>query len=512
MPSEKVKIEGRDIALTNLDKTLYPASQFTKAKVIDYYAKVSKYLLPHLKDRPITLKRYPDGVDGEFFYEKNAPKFTPDWIQKFAVARHHHAGDIQYILINDLPTLIWVANIASIELHPFLHRAPRISVPTEIVFDFDPGEGTDVLTCARAAILTRDVLANLGLKAFPKVSGSKGLQVYVPLNGDLGYEIIKPLAKTLAELMEEQHPGLIVSKMSKDLRAGKVFIDWSQNTETKTTVSVYSLRAKSGRPYVSVPVTWEELKKAAKAKDPESLFFAPEEVLKRLKKTGDLFAPVEDMKQNLPGELLNVLERSSSSSKPLETYRRKRDFSKTAEPPPLVPRRSAQGSARRFVIQKHAATHLHYDFRLEMQGVLKSWAVPKGPPLLSDEKRLAMPTEDHPLDYLSFEGIIPKGQYGGGTVMVWDIGTYELIEGNYFKGKLKVYLYGKKLKGEWTLAKSHKNSDRPKWFLIKTGAEPVRKNLKEDKSALSGRSMEQIAKNPEREWQSNRAGRSKPAG
>jgi bifunctional non-homologous end joining protein LigD len=509
--SETVKIQGREIALSNLDKLLYPGTNVTKAKVVEYYARVADYLLPHLKDRPVTLKRFPDGVQGEFFYEKNAPKFTPAWVKKFEVPRHRHPGEIQYILINDLPTLIWVANIASLELHPFLHRVPNISVPTEIVFDFDPGEGADILTCARAALLVRDVLAKLGLKAFPKVSGSKGLQVYVPLNGDLGYEIIKPLAKTLAQLMEDQHPDFLVSKMSKSLRAGKVFIDWSQNTESKTTVSVYSLRAKSERPYVSMPVTWEELKKASKEKDPASLFFEPEEALKRLKKKRDIFAPVEDMKQNLPKELLEALRLSSSSTKSLETYRQKRDFTRTSEPQPLIPRRSAQGSTRRFVIQKHAATHLHYDFRLEMHGVLKSWAVPKGPPLSSDVKRLAMPTEDHPIDYLSFEGIIPKGQYGGGTVMVWDIGTYELMEGNYYKGHLKMYLYGKKLKGEWTLVRSHENGDRPKWYLIKTGEEPIRGPVREDQSALTGRTMQQIAKNPKRQWESNRASRSNPS-
>lgn len=511
MPGENVTIDGRQISLTNLDKILYPSSKFTKAKVIEYYARVADYLLPHLKDRPVTLKRYPDGVNEEFFYEKNAPKFTPDWIERFSVRRHHHAGDIQYILINNLPTLIWVANIASIELHPFLHRAPRISVPTEIAFDFDPGEGTNILTCARAALLMRDVLSNLGLNSFPKVSGSKGLQVYIPLNGDLGYEIIKPLTKTMAELMEEQHPELIVSKMSKSLRAGKVFIDWSQNTETKTTVSVYSLRAKSGGPFVSMPMTWAELTKAVRAKDPQRLFFEPERALKLLKKAGDLFATVEEMKQTLPSELLNALEHSSATSKPLELYRQKRNFLKTSEPEPLIPRRSAQGSTRRFVIQKHAATHLHYDFRLEMHGVLKSWAVPKGPPLSADAKRLAMPTEDHPLEYLSFEGTIPTDQYGGGTVMGWDIGTYELIEGNYFKGKLKVYLHGKKLQGEWTLAKSRENGDRPKWFLMKTGQETIHKITSAERSALSGRTMDQIAKNPEQQWQSNRAGRPRTA-
>jgi bifunctional non-homologous end joining protein LigD len=508
MSSEIVKIEGRDITLSNLDKILYPASKFTKAEVIEYYARAADYLLPHLKDRPITLKRFPDGVEGEFFYEKNAPKFTPDWINRFSVPRHHHSGDIQYILINDLPTLIWVANTASIELHPFLHRAPKISVPTEIVFDFDPGQGSDILMCARAACLVREVLANLGLKAFPKVSGSKGLQVYVPLNGDLDYDIIKPLAKTLAQLMEEQHPDFLVSKMSKSLRAEKVLIDWSQNTESKTTVSVYSLRAKSDRPYVSMPITWEELKKASKAKDSESLSFEPEAALKRLKKLGDIFAPVEDMNQNLPADLLEALK-LSSSSRSLDSYWQKRDFSKTAEPPPVIPRRSAQGSTRRFVVQKHVATHLHYDFRLEMHGVLKSWAVPKGPPLSSDVKRLAMPTEDHPIDYLGFEGIIPKGQYGGGTVMVWDIGTYELVEGNYYKGHLKVHLEGKKLKGEWTLVRSHENGDQPKWYLMKSGTEPIRKTFRDNQSALSGRTMEQIAEKPEREWQSNRGSHSK---
>lgn len=499
--SETLKIEGREVAVSNLDKILYPGNGFTKGQVIDYYVHVARYMLPHLKDRPVTLKRYPDGVSAEFFYEKNAPRFTPDWIQRFSVPRHLHEGTIDYTLINDLPTLVWVANLASIELHPFLHRAPNTSVPTEIVFDFDPGEGADVLTCAHVAMLVREVLRDLKLKSFAKVSGSKGLQVYVPLNGDFNYDIVKPFAKTLAELMEERHPDLIVSKMTKTLRGGKVFIDWSQNTESKTTVCVYSLRAKSDRPFVSLPVTWEELESAMRAKDAQRLFFDPDAAFKRLKKSGDLFAPVETLKQNLPPAVLNAFKKSAGS---LETYRQKRDFSKTAEPPPVVPARR-QGSKRRFVIQKHAASHLHYDFRLEMDGVLKSWAVPKGPPLSRETKRLAMPTEDHPLDYLSFEGSIPKGQYGGGTVMVWDIGTYELIEGNFYKGSLKFYLSGKKLKGEWILSRSREDGERPKWYLIKGDSKLVRiSKATENRSALSGRTMEQIAAKPEREWQSNR--------
>jgi bifunctional non-homologous end joining protein LigD len=494
------------LKLSNVDKILYPAARFAKGQVIDYYIRVARYILPHLKNRPVTLKRYPDGVHGEFFYEKNAPAFTPSWVKRVSVARRLRGGTIHYILINDLPTLVWVANMASIELHPFLHRAPKLNVPTEIVFDLDPGEGADILGCARVAMLIRELLSEIKLKSFAKVSGSKGLQVYVPLNRDLTYDVTREFAKTLAELMQERHPDLIVAKMAKELRKGKVFIDWSQNTESKTTVCVYSLRAKSDVPYVSLPVTWEELDKATRAKDARSLYFGPEEALKRLEKTGDLFAPVETLKQKLPVGVLTALKQQSP--KPLERYREKRNFSETPEPAPAVPKRSRQGSARRFVIQKHAASHLHYDFRLEMEGVLKSWAVPKGPPLEPNVKRLAMPVEDHPIGYLDFEGIIPKGQYGGGTVMVWDIGTYNLIEGNVHKGFLKFYLSGKKLKGEWVLTRGRDDDGgRPKWFLIKPGPKVQRlSKARADRSAVSGRTMEQIAEHPRREWQSNVSG------
>jgi bifunctional non-homologous end joining protein LigD len=499
---ETVKVGKHRLRLSNIDKILYPAAGFTKGQLIDYYVRVAPYILPHLKNRPITLKRYPDGVRGEFFYEKNAPAFTPSWVKRFSVVRHLRGGTIHYILVNDLPTLVWVANIASIELHPFLHRAPNITAPTEIVFDLDPGEGADILACAKVAMLVRDVLGQLRLKCFVKVSGSKGLQLYVPLNSGPTYALAKEFAKTLAELMQEGHPELIVAKMSKELRKGKVFIDWSQNSETKTTVCVYSLRAKSDVPYVSLPVAWEELETAMRENDARSLFFGPEEALKRLEQTSDMFAEVETLKQRLPAEVLAAEQRSSKS---LEQYRAKRNFSKTAEPPPVLPERSAQGSTRRFVVQKHAASHLHYDFRLEMEGVLKSWAVPKGPPLEPDVRRLAMPVEDHPIAYLDFEGIIPKGQYGAGTVMVWDIGAYNLAEGNIHKGFLKFYLSGKKLKGEWLLTRGRDDEGgRAKWFLIKTGPSVQRlSKAKADRSAITGRTMEEIAQPPEREWQSN---------
>jgi len=470
--TQSVEIEGHKIAVSNLDKVLYPATRFTKGQVIDYYVRASKYLLPHLKDRPVTLKRFPDGVRGEFFYEKNAPSYTPEWIERFAVPSKTRGSDIHYILINNLPTLVWLANTANLEIHPFLHRVPRIERPTAVVFDLDPGEGSDVLTCARAALNVREILEGVGLKSFAKVSGSKGIQMYVPLNTETDYDITGPFAKAVAELMEQRYPDLIVSRMAKNLRNSKVFIDWSQNSDHKTTVSVYSLRAKSDRPFVSLPVTWDELRAALKRGDPRKLYWEPEPALARVEKEGDLFRPVLQLKQHLPAGIIDAIRPKTAiatrdrSKRPapepagsMEAYRQKRDFSKTPEPTPdgnsKIPERSRQGSRRRFVVQKHAATHLHYDFRLEMQDVLKSWAVPKGPPFSAGEKRLAMATEDHPLEYLSFEGIIPKGQYGGGTVMVWDIGTYELIEGNYYKGILRFYLNGSKLKGEWMLNRSH---------------------------------------------------------
>ncbi len=490
---------ARSVAISNPDKVLYPGNGFTKARVIEYYQKVSPWLVPHLKNRPVTLKRYPDGVSGQFFYEKNAPKFTPDWVKTFEVDRESEPGKIRYILINDRATLEWCANLASLELHPFLHRAPKLDRPTSVVFDLDPGEGADVLACAAVALQIRDLLAGAGIECFPKVSGSKGIQLHVPLNTPTSYEITSPFAHTLARLLEEQQPGRVISKMAKKDRQGKVFIDWSQNSRHKTTVSVYSLRAKHDVPYVSMPVAWDELENALRAGKPDRLFFSPEAALKRLEKSGDLYKPVIEKKQKLPAELVREIQRSQGAGV-LAEYRRKRDFAITAEPAPAEPQ---PGAGRRFVIQKHDASHLHYDFRLEMDGVLKSWAVPKGPPYQVRETRLAMATEDHPLEYLGFEGTIPEGQYGGGTVMVWDIGTYELMDGSYPQGKLHLCLHGKKLKGEWIVVRQ-KGSGK-NWFLIKAGEamEPPSAR-REDRSALTRRSMQRIARDNDAVWQSNR--------
>jgi bifunctional non-homologous end joining protein LigD len=298
MPKKtQVEVDGRRLELSNLEKVFYPKVEFTKAQVIDYYVRIAPALLPHLKNRPVSLKRYPDGVTAPYFFEKQAPSHRPNWVQTTPVESEDRR--IDYCMINDLPTLVWTSNLANLELHTFLHCAPKIELPTMLAFDLDPGEGTDIVLCAQVGLWIRDLLVNLGIQSFPKTSGSKGLQLYVPLNTPTNYDKTKAFAHALAEQLESEHPNQIVSKMQKRLRVGKVFVDWSQNDEHKTTVTVYSLRAKD-RPTVSTPVSWEEVEQALQKKDPKQLEFDSDQVLERLEKNGDLFEPVLKLKQKLP--------------------------------------------------------------------------------------------------------------------------------------------------------------------------------------------------------------------
>ena len=507
------KFGGKELTISNPDKVMYSDNRFTKSQVIEFYASIAPYVLPHIKERPITMKRFPNGVGGTHFYEKDAPSFTPSWIKKFAIPRTGETSMIRYILLNDLPSLVWSANMANLEIHPFLAKAPQIERPTMLVFDLDPGEGADIFSACEAAFHVKDVLDRLNLKSFVKVSGSKGIHLHVPLNTNVTYEVTQPFAKSIAQLLAREHPNLIVSEMPKAKRRGKVFVDWSQNAEYKSTVAVYSLRAKANRPFVAMPVSWNDLTEAIKKGDAAKLFIEPDLALRRLKKIGDLFAPVLKLKQTLPEPFLELMSKEPEAhrerrTKALDAYRRKRDFTKTPEPGPALPKSSRQGSRKLFVIQKHAARRLHYDFRLEMSGTLKSWAVPKGPPYELNERRLAVAVEDHPMDYARFEGIIPRGEYGGGTVMVWDIGTYELIDGNYWQGKLHILLSGKKLKGEWVLVKDAGRDGKDNvWYCIKAGASVAPPSIdEEDSSALSRRSMEEIAGAADAVWHSNRNG------
>jgi bifunctional non-homologous end joining protein LigD len=285
----EVEVEGRTLSLSNLDKVLYPQVGFTKGEVIDYYTRVSSALLPHLRNRPLTLKRYPNGVEQPYFYEKNCPSHAPEWV------RRERVGKIFYVVCDDLPTLVWLANLADLELHPSLSKVDEILRPTVMAFDLDPGDGAALPECCEVAFILRDALSRLGLESFAKTSGSKGIQVYVPLNiEDVDYDHgTKALSKALARHLEAQHPKLIVSQQKKELRKGKVLIDWSQNDEHKTTVGVYSLRARD-QPTVSTPVTWDELEA------PDALVFEASDVLERVEQHGDLFAPVAELEQELP--------------------------------------------------------------------------------------------------------------------------------------------------------------------------------------------------------------------
>ncbi len=294
----QLTVGNTKLEVGNLEKVMYPETGFTKGQLIDYYIKISPVLLPHLKDRPITMKRYPDGVGGFFFYEKNCPSYSPDFVKTAKVPRTE-GGEVNYCMINSLPALVWAANLADLELHTFLHRAPKITQPTALAFDLDPGAPADVISCCQVALSIRDMFDRLGLKSFAKTSGSKGLQVYVPLNTAVTYEKTKPFAHEVADALARKFPDKIVAKMQKALRKGKVFVDWSQNDEHKTTINVYSLRAKD-RPSISTPVTWAEVERALKKKQPKLLAFGVEEVLGRVKKEGDLFAPVLKLKQKLP--------------------------------------------------------------------------------------------------------------------------------------------------------------------------------------------------------------------
>ncbi len=294
-----VVIQGKTLELSNLNKVLYPEAGFTKAQVIDYFVRIAPALLPHLRGRPLTMKRYPEGVNGFHFYEKNCPAHRPDWVKTTAVWSEGNNRWMDYCMIQDLPTLVWAANLADLELHVSLSLGKNIGRPTVIVFDLDPGAPANIVQCCRVGLWVRGIFSRFGLESFAKTSGSKGLQVYVPLNTSVSYDETKSFAHELARLLERAHPELVVSDMKKALRVNKIFVDWSQNDQYKTTICVYSLRAKE-RPTVSTPVTWDEVEHCLQKEDPNLLVFDSEQALSRVDKLGDMFAPVLTMKQKLP--------------------------------------------------------------------------------------------------------------------------------------------------------------------------------------------------------------------
>ena len=295
-PRTEVQVGGRTLSLSNLDKVLWPRTGTTKGEAINYYARVAETLVPHLTGRPLTRVRFPDGVDGERFYEKRAPKGTPEWVNTAPVGMDK-AGVIDFVVCDDTPTLIWLAQMGALELHPSLSKAATMECPSVVAFDLDPGPPAAIRECCLVALRVRELFGNFGLESFAKTSGSKGIQVYVPLNGEETYDTVKPFSQAVAQALEKAEPALVVSRMTKSLRIGKVLVDWSQNTRSKTTVAAYSLRARE-RPTISTPVMWDEVESGASGDD--ELVFEAEDVLARIEGHGDLFGPVLELEQSLP--------------------------------------------------------------------------------------------------------------------------------------------------------------------------------------------------------------------
>ncbi|MDQ1128236.1 ATP-dependent DNA ligase [Microbacterium sp. SORGH_AS_0888] len=411
--TQLVRIDGRRLRLSNLEKVLYPATGTTKAEVIDYYSRVAHVLIPHIAGRPVTRKRWPEGVGTEnepkaAFFAKSLEQSAPDWLPRMPIT--HSSGDKDYPLVEDTAALVYLAQVASLELHVpqwrFLAGGGR-GPADRLVLDLDPGPGTGLAECAHVARWARDILGDMGLAPFPVTSGSKGLHLYAALPEPRPSDEVAAVAHELARAIEADHGDLVVSDMSKARREGRVLIDWSQNNGAKTTIAPYSLRGRA-LPTVAAPRTWDELE------DPALGQLRLDEVLARVATQGDPLAPLST---TVP----------DAGDGPLRAYIAKRAAGATPEPVPSDPRAATPPAGRpSFVIQEHHASRLHWDFRLERDGVLVSWAVPKGVPPTSARNSLAVMTEDHPLDYGSFEGTIPRGQYGGGKVWIWDAGTYDL--------------------------------------------------------------------------------------
>lgn len=404
-PSQ-VEADGHLVKVTNLDKVMYPTTGTTKGEVIAYYQHVAPWMLSHVAGRPATRKRWPGGVGtvaepvDSFFQKGLDPRSTPDWVTTAVL--EHDDGPKTYPLINDAATLVWLAQLASLEMHVpqwrFAEDGATHLHPDRMVLDLDPGTGATMEQCVELAHLIREVLDGAGMPCFPVTSGSKGIHLYAPLDGTLTSDAASEFARQLARSLEGMRPDLVVSDMKKAVREGKVLLDWSQNNGNKTTIAPYSLRGRA-HPTVAAPRTWDEVMPGL-----QQLEFT--DVLLRLEQHGDPLAA-----------LFGGTDR-------LATYRSMRDAGRTPEPVP--PTRPTGRGGNSFVIQEHHARRLHHDFRLEHDGVLVSWALPKGPPTDPGKNHLAVQTEDHPLEYGSFEGDIPRGEYGGGHVEIWDSGTFEL--------------------------------------------------------------------------------------
>ena len=458
LPAEKrgdawwTEADGRELRLSNLNKVFWPAEGYTKGDLVAYYFNVAELILPHLRERPLTMKRMPDGLAGGFFYEKTAPSHTPDWIARCTVpSEDNKEGFIGYLMVNDLPSLLYVANLGCIEMHPLHSRCGSVGTPDYLFFDLDPMEATfeQVL---RVALHVRAALDALGLASYPKTSGATGVQIYVPVERGYSYEQVRDFVGGVGRMIERADREHVTMAWKIERRTGKVFIDHNMNRSGANISAVYSMRPEPGAT-LSTPLTWAEVEAGLTPQD-----FRIDTVWERFARLGDLFEPVRTAPQDLgpalealglPSEKAVSGHRSSaeviaaSKDPDLGEYLRKRTFGPegTTEPPPGA----ASGSGNSFVIHKHRATRLHYDVRLERDGALPSWAVPRGLPTQPGDKRLAVRTEDHPLEYGAFEGTIPEGHYGAGEVRIFDDGVYEPLE--WSDSKVTFRLHGRRYPG-----------------------------------------------------------------
>lgn len=505
---ESVEVDGRTIRFTHPDKVLYEATGTTKADVLEYFLAVAPLLMTYAGRRPVTRKRWPDGTDDKSFFEKNLPSHAPDWVPRVAI--EHSSRTVRYPVLDSPAALAWFAQQAALELH-----VPQWTLENDepgrtrrIVIDLDPGEDVDLDTTAKVALRVRDLLSEAGLDSFPVTSGSKGIHLYARLEKAVTAASASKVAKQIAQSLAKQTPDLVTATMKRSIREGKVFVDWSQNSGAKTTVAPYSLRGRA-EPWVAAPRSWEELGDGGLA------HLHWDEVLKRLDSDGDLLDGLEGTAQKKATKKKSTSstgsasrakksggsKKSSSSSsddedpEPADTdstdgsdaahstdvegcdaeatsedavvtslaeYRRKRDRRKTPEPfegEVETDRDDVDGPI--FVIQEHHARRLHFDLRLEHHGVLASWAVPKNLPTEPKDRRLAVNTEDHPLGYETFEGTIPKGEYGAGHMTIWDQGWYECEK--WRSDEIIVWLHGDKVSGRYVLVRT--SAEKNQWIV-----------------------------------------------
>ncbi len=480
-----LEADGRELRLSNLNKVFWPEEGYTKGDLVAYYYNIAPRILPYLEGRPLTMKRMPNGITGQFFYMKDAPTHTPEWMPRCPVPstgtgdgrwgpRKHDV--VNYLMVEDTASLLFMANLGCVEFHPLHSRCASIETPDYLFFDLDPFEPATFSDVLAVADLVRVVCDNLGLTAYPKISGATGMQIYVPIEPGFTYEQVRDFVGRLGHLIGQADPGRVTMEWEVRKRTGKVFIDHNMNRVGANIAAVWSLRPEAGAT-VSTPVTWAEVRKG----EIRPAEFTMATVWQRLRRQRtDPFAGVLSKPQDVAPALAAVgvvlTAAAAAAPTPRETseqviarsrdpklgrYLKMRDFEATPEPAGGAP--SAGGNA--FVIQRHDATRLHYDFRLERDGVLVSWAVPKGLPFIKGEKHLAVHVEDHPMEYGSFEGSIPKGHYGAGEVRIWDKGTYDLLE--WTDTKVGVRLHGERHRGEYHLVKTARGDQDWLVFLSK---------------------------------------------